>query len=230
VTPPTLPRRVLVCAAATLTVTLSACGSGGADGDTGGTVASASGAVASSSAATGSAATGSAATAGDQPFGPGCAAVPADGPSSFAGMAAVPVGAAAAATPALSTMVQAVGAAGLLDTLNAQTDVTVLAPADEAFQAVPADQLAAVVADVPQLTAVLTHHVIQGRLGPDRLAGTLTTLDNDQVTITGSGEDFTISGDQTLTGRPATVLCGNIRTANATIYVIDQVLKPQAAG
>ena len=65
-----------------------------------------------------------------------------------------------------------------------------LAPANAAFDAVPADALQALLADNAQLTAVLTHHVIQGRLTPDQLAGTHTTLNNDEVTIEGSGRDL----------------------------------------
>src|SRR4051794_11948459 len=145
-------------------------------------------------------------------------------------MSTAPVASAASANPVLSTLVQAVGAAGLGDSLNGQQDITVLAPANPAFQAVPADTLDAVLADVPQLTSVLTHHVLQGRLAPDRLAGEQTTLNNDTVTIEGSGDSFTVSGDQTVTGQPAMVICGNVQTANATVYVLDQVLKPQSAG
>ena len=203
--------------AAVLTAALTACTS-----DDGSSNASASG----TSAATSSAAATTTA-ASDQPFGAGCAQIPAE---SFAGMATAPVATAAASNPVLTTLVQAVTAANLVDSLDSQQDVTVLAPANAAFQAVPADQLNAVVADVPQLTSVLTHHVIQGRLAPDQLAGSQTTLNNDTVTIEGSGENFTISGDQTLTGQPATVICGNVPTANATVYIIDQVLKPQNAG
>jgi uncharacterized surface protein with fasciclin (FAS1) repeats len=199
---------------AVLTAALTACTS-----DDGSSNTSASG----TAAATGSAAATTGA-ASDQPFGAGCAQIPA---GSFAGMATAPVATAAASNPVLTTLVQAVAAANLVDSLNSQQDVTVLAPADAAFQAVPADQLNAVVADVPQLTSVLTHHVIQGRLGPDRLAGSQTTLNNDTVTIEGSGENFTISGDQTLTGQPATVICGNVPTANATVYIIDKVLMPK---
>jgi uncharacterized surface protein with fasciclin (FAS1) repeats len=70
--------------------------------------------------------------------------------------------------------------------------------------------------------------VIQGRLSPDQLAGTHTTLNNDEVTIEGSGETFTIAGASTLMGTDASVICGNVPTANATVYVIDQVLKPAA--
>jgi uncharacterized surface protein with fasciclin (FAS1) repeats len=204
--------------AAVLTAALTACTS-----DDGTSSASGSG----TSAATSSAAATTTTAASDQPFGAGCAQIPAE---SLAGMATAPVATAAASNPVLTTLVQAVTAANLVDSLNSQQDITVLAPANAAFQAVPADQLNAVVADVPQLTSVLTHHVIQGRLGPDALAGQQTTLNNDTVTIEGSGENFTISGDQTLTGQPATVICGNVQTANATVYVIDQVLKPQNAG
>ena len=185
------------------------------------------GSSSASGSSTSSAAASTTSAASDQPFGAGCAQIPAE---SFAGMATAPVATAAASNPVLTTLVQAVAAANLVDSLNSQQDVTVLAPADAAFQAVPADQLNAVVADVPQLTSVLTHHVIQGRLGPDQLAGSQTTLNNDTVTIEGSGENFTISGDQTVTGQPATVICGNVPTANATVYIIDQVLKPQNAG
>jgi uncharacterized surface protein with fasciclin (FAS1) repeats len=210
-------RRALACAGAALAVTLSACSSG----------ATASG---SSTAGSSSTAATSAGPAANMPFGAGCTAVPADGPGSFAGMSTAPVAAAAAANPSLTTLVQAAAAANLVETLNSQQEVTVLAPANPAFQAVPANQLNAVVADVPQLTSILTHHVIQGRLAPGQLAGTHTTLNNDQVTIEGSGESFTISGDQTVNGQPASVVCGNVRTANATIYIIDQLLKPRAAG
>jgi uncharacterized surface protein with fasciclin (FAS1) repeats len=80
-----------------------------------------------------------------------------------------------------------------------------------------------------RLTAVLTHHVIQGRLAPEQLAGTHTTLNNDEVTVEGSGDTFTIAGDATISQVDATVICGNVQTANATVYVIDQVLAPPAA-
>jgi uncharacterized surface protein with fasciclin (FAS1) repeats len=77
---------------------------------------------------------------------------------------------------------------------------------------------------------VLTHHVIDGRLGPDQLAGEHTTLNGDTVTVEGSGEDFTVAAEGTVTGEaPASVICGNVQTANATVYIIDQVLTPPAA-
>ena len=73
---------------------------------------------------------------------------------------------------------------------------------------------------------MLTHHVIQGRLTPDALAGTHTTLNNDEVTIEGAGDSFTIAGEGTVSQIDAAVICGNVQTANATVYVIDQVLRP----
>jgi len=215
-----LSRGALLVAASTMAVTLSACGSDDAAGST------TSGSSSSSDMST-SAPSSSAAMA-DEPFGAACSQVPADGAGSFEGMSTAPVATAASNNPALSTLVQAVTAANLGDTLNSAQDITVLAPANPAFQAIPADTLNAVLADQQQLTTILTHHVIQGRLTPDKLAGTHTTLAGDQVTISGSGENFTIAGDATVTGMQASVVCGNVQTANATVYIIDQVLKPAA--
>jgi uncharacterized surface protein with fasciclin (FAS1) repeats len=170
-------------------------------------------------------------TAATAPFGAGCAAVPATGAGSVSGLARQPVTAAAMHDLALSSLVAAVTRAQLADSLDSQQNVTLLAPANAAFAAVPQPTLAALLGDTARLTRVLTHHVIEGRLTPEQLAGTHTTLANDTVTITGSATQFAISAGQTLLrAAPATVLCGNIRTANATVYIIDQVLKPQNGG
>ena len=171
----------------------------------------------------------SAEPASDEPFGEGCAAVPAEGEGSFTGMTDDPVATAASNNPALSTLVAAVTAANLGDTLNTTDDITVLAPANPAFEAIPPDTLNAVLADTAQLTAILAHHVIPGRLTPEELAGTHTTLNNDEVTIEGEGEDFSIAMEGTVTQMEASVICGNVQTANATVYIIDQVLAPPAA-
>jgi uncharacterized surface protein with fasciclin (FAS1) repeats len=210
-------------AVSTLAITLSACGSddsadSAASADTG-----------SSSMESSEAPESSAMPMSDEPFGAGCSAVPAEGEGSFTGMTDDPVATAASNNPALSTLVQAVTAANLGDTLNTTEDITVLAPANPAFEAIPADALNAVLADTAQLTTVLTHHVIPGRLTPEELAGTHTTLNNDEVTIEGSGENFTIAAEGTLTMTEASVICGNVQTANATVYIIDQVLAPAPA-
>ncbi len=166
----------------------------------------------------------------DRPFGIDCSAVPPTGEGSFAGMADDRVGTAGSRTPAMAAWTAAVRAAALEAALNAQEDVTVLAPLDAAFAAVPADARAGLLGDTPRLTAVLTHHVIQGRLAPERLAGTHTTLNNDQVTIDVTPQAFTVAKEGTLLGAaPATVVCGNVQTVNATVYLIDQVLTPPAA-
>lgn len=155
-----------------------------------------------------------------QAFGAGCSSIPADGAGSFDGMAAEPVATAASANPLLKTLVTAVGEAGLVDTLNSADGITVFAPTDEAFAAIPAKDLKAVLADKPTLTKILTYHVVPGELTPEDVAGTHKTLEGAQLTVEGSGEDFTVGeGD-------ANVLCGNIPTDNATVYVIDSVLMP----
>ena len=215
-----LTRGVLMTAVSTLAITLSACGSddsadSSASADTG-----------SSSMESSEATESSAMPASDEPFGAGCSAVPTEGEGSFTGMTDDPVATAASNNPALSTLVQAVTAANLGDTLNTTDDITVLAPANPAFEAVPADALSGLLADTAALTTVLTHHVIPGRLAPEELAGTHTTLNDDEVTIEGSGEDFSIAMDGTVVGMEASVICGNVQTANATVYIIDQVLKP----
>lgn len=158
--------------------------------------------------------------ASTEPYGDACADIPADGPASFTGMAAEPVATAASANPLLSTLVTAVGEAGLVDALNSAEALTVFAPANPAFEAVPEEDLNALLADKEQLTAVLSHHVVPERISPDQLSGEFETLGGDTLTIQGEGEAATI-GDE-----GATVLCGNVQTANATVYIIDTVLMP----
>jgi uncharacterized surface protein with fasciclin (FAS1) repeats len=136
-------------------------------------------------------------------------------------MATAPVATAASNNPVLSTLVTAVKAAGLVDTLNNAQGVTVFAPADDAFSKIPADTLKAVLADKTKLTKILTYHVVAGRLSPDQLAGTHTTLEGGTVTVTGEGQSFQVNG--------ANVICGNVQTANATVYIVDSVLMPPAS-
>ncbi len=157
-------------------------------------------------------------TDASKPFGPGCASVPADGAGSFGGMATEPVATAASANPLLSTLVTAVTEAGLVDTLNSAEALTVFAPTNDAFAKIPAADLEALLADKEMLTQVLTHHVVGEKLTPENLAGTHETLAGDKITVKGSGEDFTI-GD-------AAVVCGNVQTANATVYIVDSVIMP----
>ncbi|WNV75344.1 fasciclin domain-containing protein [Geodermatophilus sp. DSM 44513] len=221
-----LTRTALLTAASALALTMTACGAEEAASDAAGSAGSAASSAAGGGSSS-SAPSSSAMPVSEEPFGEGCSAVPADGEGSFQGMTDDPVATAASNNPALSTLVQAVTAANLGDTLNTTDDITVIAPANPAFEALPAGTLETVLADNAQLTAILTHHVLQGRLSPDQLAGEQTDINGDPVTITGSGEMFTIEG--TVTGTPASVICGNVQTANATVYIVDQVLAPPAA-
>ncbi|GAA3764866.1 fasciclin domain-containing protein [Salinactinospora qingdaonensis] len=154
------------------------------------------------------------------PFGPACADVPAEGAGSFSGMAEDPVATAASNNPALSTLVDAVTQADLVDTLNNAEDITVFAPANAAFGQIPEEDLNALLEDRDQLTEVLTYHVVEGKQTPADLEnGTFTSLQGADVTTSGSGEDYTVNDE-------AGVVCGNVQTANATVYIIDGVLMP----
>ena len=208
-------RRTAVAAIAlAFPLALAACG-GSAESSETGSMASSSSNTSTPSSSTTEAMDDMAAT----PFGSGCAAVPADGKGSFSGMATDPVATAASNNPLLSTLVSAVGKAGLADTLNTAKDITVFAPTNDAFAAVPKKTLDGAMADPKGLlTTVLTNHVVQGRLSPDQLAGDHKTLAGTTITVEGSGEDFTVG--------KAKVVCGNVQTANATVYIIDGVLLP----
>ena len=158
------------------------------------------------------------------PFGAACSQVPSSGAGSFNGMSTAPVATAASSNPVLTTLVKAVTAAGLGDTLNSQKAITVFAPADSAFAKVPAATLQKLLADPKgDLTKILTYHVLPERLTPDQLAGTHKTLEGTDVTVSGSGQMFTVGNSK------ANVVCGNVQTANATVYIIDSVLMPPAS-
>ncbi len=163
----------------------------------------------------------SATTKADGEFGPGCAAVPADAgnPGSFQAMAMQPTATAASGNPLLSTLVTAVTQAQLADSLNQAEEITVFAPVNDAFAKVPAADLEAVLADNATLTKILTYHVVPGKLAPDSLAGTHKTLEGTDLTVTGSGTEFKVN-------ETAAVVCGNVKTANGIVYLIDTVLMP----
>jgi len=156
------------------------------------------------------------------PFGAACSAVPASGAGSLEALAQDPVATAASNTPELSTLVTAVKKADLVDTLNTAEGITVFAPTNDAFGALPKATLDKALGDPKGLlTTVLTYHVVQGQLAPDQLAGSHKTLQGGTLEVTGGGEDFTVNGN-------SGVVCGNIKTANATVYLIDQVLLPKS--
>jgi uncharacterized surface protein with fasciclin (FAS1) repeats len=155
------------------------------------------------------------------PFGPSCPTLPASGPGSAAALASQPVATAAAQTPALSTLVTAVTSAGLADTLNRSGAITLFAPTNDAFSKIPKATLAKVLADKKTLSEILTYHVVGERRAPTELAaGTLPTLQGGSVATEKTGDAYTVND--------ARVLCGNLQTRNATVYLIDTVLMPTA--
>ncbi|WP_240777925.1 fasciclin domain-containing protein [Nonomuraea basaltis] len=150
------------------------------------------------------------------PFGAGCA--PIEG--NLADLAKQPVGTALSGVSELSTLAEAVQQAGLAERLNSAKDITVFAPNNEAFEAIPQETRDKVMGDKNLLIKILTYHVVEGRKPPAELEdATLKTLEGGELTMKGSGEDLTVND--------AKVVCGNIPTSNATVYIIDKVLTPQ---
>jgi uncharacterized surface protein with fasciclin (FAS1) repeats len=212
--------RFLAVSGLTLSLALgaAACSSSGSS-------TAASGAGSSAPAAAGSsapAAAGSGAAAA-MDFGSGCSSVPTSGAGSFTGMATAPVATAASANPVLSTLVAAVKAAGLVDTLNSAKNITVFAPDNAAFAKIPAATLKGLLANKAELTKILTYHVAGARYTPAQLASgmKIKTLEGGSVTPASMGGTYTING--------AHVVCGNVQTANATVYIIDTVLTPPSS-
>ena len=156
-------------------------------------------------------------------FGPGCAAVPTSGAGSFEGMAEDPAATAASNNPALSTLVSAVDAAGLVDTLNGEGPFTIFAPSNDAFAKIPEDTLNTLLADpTGQLTDILTYHVVAGQsLNAAELAeaGSEETVNGASVEVAESGDTIEINGE-------SAVVCGNVQVGNGTVHIIDTVLMP----
>ncbi|GAA1711568.1 MULTISPECIES: fasciclin domain-containing protein [Dietzia] len=158
--------------------------------------------------------------------GPGCAdyaeANP-DGPGSVDGMAMEPVATAASNNPLLTTLTAAVSGGvnpevDLVDTLN-NGEYTVFAPVDDAFAQVDDATMEALQTDPELLTSILTYHVVEGQITPDEIEGMQTTLNGADVEVMGSGDELTVNG--------ANVICGGVQTANATVYLIDEVMVPE---
>ncbi|MGC4961002.1 fasciclin domain-containing protein [Gordonia sp. DT218] len=148
------------------------------------------------------------------------------GPASVDGMAMAPVATAAAANPMLKTLTQAVSGqlnpdVNLVDTLN-NGQYTVFAPTDDAFAKLPPATLDKLKTDSAMLTDILTYHVVPGQMTPDQVGGEHKTVEGKSLTVSGSGNDMKVNDS-------AGVVCGGVKTANATVYLIDTVLTPPAA-
>jgi uncharacterized surface protein with fasciclin (FAS1) repeats len=156
--------------------------------------------------------------------GSGCAdyaaSVPA-GPGSITGMANEPVTAALSGNPLLTTFY-----AALSGRLNRKVDLTaqlragsltVFAPVNSAFARLPAARLARLRRDAPALRALLRTHLVAGRLSPDHVVGRQVTLAGGSVTVAAPAGALRVGS--------ASVICGGLTTADATVYLIGTVLK-----
>jgi uncharacterized surface protein with fasciclin (FAS1) repeats len=161
------------------------------------------------------------------PVGPGCAAyaqqVP-TGPGSVSGMSMAPVAVAAANNPMLTTLTAALSGklnpdVNLVDTLNGG-QFTVFAPTDDAFAKIDPATIDQLKTNKDLLTSILTYHVVPGQAAPNKVVGTHKTVQGADLTVTGMGDHLQVNG--------ANVVCGGVRTANATVYLIDTVLMPPA--
>jgi uncharacterized surface protein with fasciclin (FAS1) repeats len=139
-------------------------------------------------------------------------------------MAQDPVAVAASNNPMLTTLTKAVSGqlnpqVNLVDTLNSD-QFTVFAPTDAAFAKIDSATIGKLKTDAPLLTSILTYHVVPGQAGPSQVGGTHATVQGADVTVTGQGGDLRVNN--------ASVVCGGVQTANATVYMIDTVLMPPA--
>jgi uncharacterized surface protein with fasciclin (FAS1) repeats len=202
---------------------VAACSSSGSSTAASGSGSSAPAASSSAPMASGSSAPAGSGATTSMDFGSGCASVPKSGGGSFTGMATAPVATAASANPLLSTLVAAVKAAGLVDTLNSASNITVFAPDNAAFAKIPAATLKGILANKAELTKILTYHVASGRYTPAQLASgaKIKTLEGGTVTPAMMGGNYTVNG--------ASVVCGNVQTANATVYIINTVMTPPSS-
>jgi uncharacterized surface protein with fasciclin (FAS1) repeats len=166
-------------------------------------------------------------TAQAELIGPGCSGYAAQvptGPGSVTGMAQDPVAVAASNNPLLTTLTAAVSGqlnpdVNLVDTLNGG-QFTVFAPTDSAFAKIDPATIEKLKTDAPLLTKILTYHVVPGQASPSQVIGAKKTVQGANVTVSGGGGDLKVNN--------ASVVCGGVQTANATVYMIDTVLMPPA--
>lgn len=126
----------------------------------------------------------------------------------------------AIAAGTFNTLVTAVKAAGLVETLSGTGPFTVLAPTDEAFAKLPAGTVEGLLKDIPKLKAILTYHVIAGKfMAADVIKLTTAKTVNGQSVMIASINGVTVDG--------AKVIKADIETDNGVIHVIDSVILPK---
>jgi uncharacterized surface protein with fasciclin (FAS1) repeats len=118
-----------------------------------------------------------------------------------------------------TTLVAAVAAAGLVDTLKSEGPFTIFAPTDEAFAALPEGTVEGLLADPEALAAILTYHVVAGKVMS-------TDLSDGMTATTVNGADVTIMTEGGVMVNGANVTAADIEASNGVIHVIDTVLLP----
>ena len=126
----------------------------------------------------------------------------------------------ASADPQFSTLVSAVAAAGLVETLDGTGPFTVFAPTNAAFSKIPDAQLQAILADKDKLTKILTYHVLPGKVLSKNLKKkqTVETVEGSPVAIVAKKSGVTVDG--------AKVEKADLKTSNGVIHAIDTVILP----
>jgi uncharacterized surface protein with fasciclin (FAS1) repeats len=152
-------------------------------------------------------------------IGTDCGMIPAAGMGSMHGMAMDPVVTAASHNPLITTLAAEISKAELTSTLNSARNITVFAPDNEAFKKLSGHEMA-MMSGMAELAKVLKYHVVSGRITPADLASgkTLTTLEGSELKTSKMGSTYEVNN--------AAVTCGNLHTANATVYIINTVLMP----
>jgi len=125
----------------------------------------------------------------------------------------------AASSGSFNTLVAAVKAAGLVDVLSAEGPFTVFAPTDEAFAKLPAGTVEALLADKEKLTAILTYHVVAGKVTAKDVMGMTSAT-------TAQGEKLSFDTSNGVMVNNAKVVKADIMASNGVIHVIDTVLIP----
>lgn len=118
-----------------------------------------------------------------------------------------------------STLVAAVKAAGLVDTLKGAGPFTVFAPTDDAFAKLPAGTVDSLLKDVPKLKEILTYHVVSGKV----MAADVSKL---KTATTVQGTDVKIDASSGVKINDSTVTTADVAADNGVIHIIDTVLLP----
>jgi len=205
--------------AAALAVTAAACGSAASSSGSPAAAASATSssaapATSASAAASPSESMNEAATIGND-----CGMIPASGMGSMHGMSMDPVVVAASHDPLTTTLAAEIKKADLTGALDSAKDITVFAPDNAAFAKLSAHDMS-MMSGMAELGKILKYHVVSGRVTPAELAHgmTLTSLEGSPLKTAKMGSVYEVNN--------AAVTCGNLHTANATVYIINTVLMP----